>query len=80
MLQRMPVKRKDDAHLHAPLLARFRISGAARLQPHNVLAVLLRLLLQRHILATVQRLELLLCLCMLLPDLDSTDFAQPCMQ
>ena len=66
-------KRPTDAHLCAPLLTCFRICSAACLQACNVLPAILRLLLQRQVLAAVQRLELLLCLSMLLPNLSTTE-------
>lgn len=62
--------------LSAPFLAGLCICCAAGLEAGDVLAALLHLLLQRQVLAAVQRLELLLCVCMVLPYLMAHSMTQ----
>ena len=65
-------------YLGAPLLAGLSVRRAAGLEAGDVLAALLHLLLQRQVLAPVQRLELLLRVGVVLPHLWTHTMASHC--
>ena len=66
-----------STHLGAPLLTGLSVRRPAGLEAGDVLAALLHLLLQRQVFAPVQRLELLLRICMVLTYLRPYIATQP---